>query len=440
MERIERRDQLSFQSKFYILETVADETRLEILLESEDTSKVWRGHYSSAYIEEITQKTGNFKKFPVFLRMLVTALENASESVSIDLLSYDDLERLKSKKKHKTFSKTSAFMATNPKIRAKMYLILTYSVEFDRVHYPLPLVYEDSAEVDYLQKTIHRLQAELHHLKHTKSSDNTDQLIQENETLKHQIIKLEHSLAITTGKFNSDIDKLIREKRVIEEERDRKHADDYKKIKRLKAIRSELERELDRVKREMDKIISQLEKSSEERSDIKNLKAQLEETRLDLDRAQREANRWKEEYARAEEMNKMYEAKITALELDIKIRDSPSMKKPRRAPSPKLSDLPLQSSALSLREKCVTPASEDARIKSPTQENLMSYLQTDSTNRPISWNVSGKLSSFSAMYSEAHSDLYSLSSTESSPNYEFNSDALEARIQKLQEVIQLARA
>lgn len=44
-------------------------------------------------IEEITQKTGNYKKFGVFVKMLLTALARDSDSVFIDLLTNSDLVR-----------------------------------------------------------------------------------------------------------------------------------------------------------------------------------------------------------------------------------------------------------------------------------------------------------------------------------------------------------
>ena len=34
---------------------------------------------------------------------------------------------------------------------------MTYAVEFDRVHYPLPLIHEDSPNPEALKKTIRRL-------------------------------------------------------------------------------------------------------------------------------------------------------------------------------------------------------------------------------------------------------------------------------------------
>ncbi len=42
-------------------------------------------------IEDVTRKTGNFKRFGVFVKMLVSALESSSDAVHLDLLTYADL-------------------------------------------------------------------------------------------------------------------------------------------------------------------------------------------------------------------------------------------------------------------------------------------------------------------------------------------------------------
>ena len=42
-------------------------------------------------LEDITRKTGNFKKFSLFVKMLSTALLNKSDSVFVDLLTFTDL-------------------------------------------------------------------------------------------------------------------------------------------------------------------------------------------------------------------------------------------------------------------------------------------------------------------------------------------------------------
>lgn len=44
--------------------------------QKEDGSR-WHGEFSSSYIEEVTHKTGNFKKFSVFVKMLGTSLKQA---------------------------------------------------------------------------------------------------------------------------------------------------------------------------------------------------------------------------------------------------------------------------------------------------------------------------------------------------------------------------
>jgi coiled-coil domain-containing protein 61 len=45
-------------------------------------------------IEELTRKTGNFKRFSIFVNMLLSALSHRSDAVFIDLLTTSDLVRL----------------------------------------------------------------------------------------------------------------------------------------------------------------------------------------------------------------------------------------------------------------------------------------------------------------------------------------------------------
>ena len=49
-------------------------------------------------LEELTKKTGNYKQFNVFVSMLNAAITRSSESVSLDLLTYADLEALRNHK------------------------------------------------------------------------------------------------------------------------------------------------------------------------------------------------------------------------------------------------------------------------------------------------------------------------------------------------------
>lgn len=64
----------------------------------------------------------------------------------MDVLTYQDLEMLKGQKTSATDKENSNFgnFAISSDNRC---LILTYITEFDRVHYPLPLLPEEVAEV-----------------------------------------------------------------------------------------------------------------------------------------------------------------------------------------------------------------------------------------------------------------------------------------------------
>lgn len=82
--------------------------------------------------------------------MLSSSFSKESESVFIDLLTFSDLEALKARKVGNSTSNSSTSSTSmsvnnsNHRSYLKRYLILTYSGEFDRVHYPLPLAYEES--------------------------------------------------------------------------------------------------------------------------------------------------------------------------------------------------------------------------------------------------------------------------------------------------------
>jgi len=102
--------------------------------------------------------------------MLSSAFSKTNESVYIDILTLSDLELLKAKKNagasfsssaasSTLTSSTSSLRNTNASIahHLKRYAILTYTGEFDRVHYPLPLMFEEKPNVPSLLRNIRRL-------------------------------------------------------------------------------------------------------------------------------------------------------------------------------------------------------------------------------------------------------------------------------------------
>lgn len=82
----------------YILRISAKEDQLSVELEQKNTGDIWKNHFSANYIEEITQKTGNYKKYGVFLKMLFSSLNKSSDTVYLDVLTVQDLLMLKNKK------------------------------------------------------------------------------------------------------------------------------------------------------------------------------------------------------------------------------------------------------------------------------------------------------------------------------------------------------
>lgn len=113
-------------------------------------------------IEETTHKAGNFKKFSVFTKMLSSAFSKDNESVFVDLLTLADLELLKARKSGSgSSSARSEASQVSSKKQMKRYVILTYTGEFDRVHYPLPLAFEERPNPVALQRTIRRLRSKL---------------------------------------------------------------------------------------------------------------------------------------------------------------------------------------------------------------------------------------------------------------------------------------
>lgn len=158
-----------FRGIEYVVSLMVDNNKEIFILEVEDrlTSDQWRGEFDARYVEDLTHKTGNFKQFSVFVNMLESALSKNSNSVSVDLLTYGDLESLRTQQHLRPGYGTQHIPGakTRSQLHCKRYLIMTYTVEFDRIHYPLPLPYVGKPDPVQLQETIRKLRQENQHLK-----------------------------------------------------------------------------------------------------------------------------------------------------------------------------------------------------------------------------------------------------------------------------------
>lgn len=150
-------------TKHEIIVKVENDELLLIQIENCETFDQWEGKYDVTYIEELSHKTGNFKQFGVFCSMLESALLQNSESVTLDLLTYEDLKVLREQKLGKQRRRHKRIVEN--KLQTKRYLIMTYSVEFDQIHYPLPLTYVGKTDPASLKNQICDFKLEIENLK-----------------------------------------------------------------------------------------------------------------------------------------------------------------------------------------------------------------------------------------------------------------------------------
>ena len=299
--------------------------------------------------EQITQKTGNFKRFVVFAKMLTVALGQKSETVFVDLLTYMTC-MLKSRKmgKGNNISVNASFGSNRSSSNnKKRYLILTYAVEFDRVHYPLPLAFEKEPDVESLKRTVQRLRKDIARKdkmmngtakkSSTAANNNSNNIMMEDysdgnttviiamreelDALRKQNKRLKNSSKTTT---NAQYERL-KEDSTLEIKRLRKEckslqtqlnlvADDRDRMRGRSAAQSLNQRSNNDVSRQL-KIVSKKLRNVEKALDSE--KAQHNRTKQ---KAQKYANKAKAEVSRLKDQIKSMRIQIRDLKISNKRR------------------------------------------------------------------------------------------------------------------------
>ncbi|KAA6362508.1 MAG: putative VFL3 protein, partial [Streblomastix strix] len=159
-------------SATYELNIINDIDSVQITVEDEDEGNEWRGEFTAKEIEEITLNTGSFRKYPIFMKMLIRSLKQKTEQLSTDLLTHADLQELQQR-----VSK-GAVKPKQSKTK-NLFLILSYQTDFDKVHYVLCLGYIDGNNPEQLKKRVSKLQSEL-----ISARDQLEQVQKENQKLK----------------------------------------------------------------------------------------------------------------------------------------------------------------------------------------------------------------------------------------------------------------
>ncbi|XP_033881696.1 centrosomal protein CCDC61-like [Acipenser ruthenus] len=186
--------ELEFRGAEFSVRVSSGAEFLEVEVSDMLSADQWRGQFDSAYIEDLTRKTGNFKQFAIFCSMLESALTKSSESVTLDLLTYSDLELLRNRKAG--LGSRPHPSSKSPALNAKRYLILIYSVEFDRIHYPLPLPYQGKPDPARLQREIRELREELRERGEGAAHTSKDS---ETHRLRAELVKLHQEKEVLAG-------------------------------------------------------------------------------------------------------------------------------------------------------------------------------------------------------------------------------------------------
>lgn len=254
-----------FKESEFLIKLFTDiNNSLELVLVHNISKDEWRGFYNCSYIENMTQKTGNYKQFDIFVTMLSAGLLNTSDSIKLELLTFKDLKELHH---NKTFARSERIDLTSK--TNKRYLILTYTVEFDEINYPLPLEYIGPPDPKTQQKIIYKLESRLRSIKQILQNGKTEtavinKLKMENKNLNAENILLKQKLKTmqsnTKSKKNMILQKaLIKLEKSITLERETHH----QLVQKLRLNNSRLKQELNITKRNEKILLTKLKENSD---------------------------------------------------------------------------------------------------------------------------------------------------------------------------------
>jgi coiled-coil domain-containing protein 61 len=110
--------------------SICQVTTFSISLYDDDQLERWVGDFTAPFIEDLTRKAGSARSANLFWKMLQFAIAGTSSDITFDILSGQDVARMKSD------SGGPSRINANTE---NMYLIICYVTSFDQVRYPLLL-------------------------------------------------------------------------------------------------------------------------------------------------------------------------------------------------------------------------------------------------------------------------------------------------------------
>ncbi|CAH8467378.1 unnamed protein product [Schistosoma rodhaini] len=191
-----------YDTSFYL----ENSTQLKLELADRITNEEWHSTLTESFVEELTRKTGNFKRFNIFCSMMQSALSKRSSFLKLDLLNYEDLNEIR---KMKILNDCLSPRCPVTVSGNRRYLILSYTTEFDKIHYPIPMLFVGCPTPDVYRNTIHKLRAKLFSVQSTMSfseqqldtSESCEaiskmsRLQSENMALRQELLRVKESLS-----------------------------------------------------------------------------------------------------------------------------------------------------------------------------------------------------------------------------------------------------
>lgn len=274
--------------------------KLNLMVQQTSRGLEWRGNFSSRYIEQITSKSGNSKTFTQFLKFLTACLEEQNPCYYLNFLTFQDIENLRSRKRLDT-----NFASQSNK---KRYLILSYTSEFEKVHYPLPLA-----------------------LKENYMPQSTERQIEESVDLQESIEELQNQ----NNHLKQQLEMLKKEKESLSSEYENYKQETQTEIEKLKVSNDESKTEMQRFKQELDSIIEELEKKSSQKKSVTYYKHQVKTLQKQLEESQSQISYYKEqaEFYKSQAQNPQKEESFQK-EPEKQDRDSVVIYTPVQANSP----------------------------------------------------------------------------------------------------------
>jgi coiled-coil domain-containing protein 61 len=152
--------------------SICQVTTFSISLYDDDQLERWIGEFSAPFIEDLTRKAGSARSANVFWKMLQFAIAGTSSDITFDILSGQDVARMK--------SDSGGSLRINPNCE-NMYLIVCYVTSFDQVRYPL-LLHKKSYMPDEWRAIVRALKNDNRKLQNQVGASNQSELVHSLET------------------------------------------------------------------------------------------------------------------------------------------------------------------------------------------------------------------------------------------------------------------